>query len=86
MFGISGLVLASAMLTAAAGNHPMTFPSVPQAELAQFCDMYGDGRHLATFFMDDGLRLQGHVNCNKVTFTLSQILPPIDEQIAPHIG
>jgi hypothetical protein len=77
MFGISGLAL---LAVAALSGQPA--PSVPQTELAQFCHMYGQGHHLATFFMDDGLRLQGHVNCNKVTFTLSQIMPPIDEEIA----
>ena len=64
------------MLTLAANGAAL--PMVPQSELSAFCHEYGAARaHLATFFMDDGLRLRGHVNCTTVTFTLSMILPPI---------
>jgi hypothetical protein len=55
------------------------FPTVPSAELSAFCHQYGAARaHLATFFLADGLRLRGHVNCTTATFTLNLILPPIE--------
>ena len=78
MLGDLKLAIASAILVI------VTFPThaapfgVPQAEIAQFCQERGPGLHLATFFMDDGLRLRGHVNCEKVTFTLSMVLPPLE--------
>lgn len=75
---VSAAVLTAAVATLTFGAQAASFPSVPQPELAAFCQEYGAARaHLATFIMDDGLRLRGHVNCKTVTFTLNMILPPI---------
>ena len=84
MFALARIVLVAATFVAPAVNAQAAFlPSVPQAELSAFCQEYGASRvHLATFFMDDGVRLRGHVNCTSVTFSLAMILPPIDEEIA----
>lgn len=73
------LVLVPVLLaTATFGAGAAFLPQVPQAELASFCQEYGAARtHLATFFMDNGVRLRGHVNCKSVTFTINAILPPI---------
>jgi hypothetical protein len=82
MFATARLATASAIFAALAFNASAAgFPTVPPAALADFCQMHTAGVHVATFFMNDGLRLQGHVNCTKVSFTLGAILPPIDEQI-----
>ena len=78
MLGDLKLAIASAILVIATfPTHAAAF-GVPQAELTEFCHEGGPGIHLATFFMDDGLRLRGHVDCKTVTFTLSMILPPIN--------
>jgi hypothetical protein len=72
------LLIASAILVVVTfPTHAAAFPGIPQAELTEFCQEGGPGIHLATFFMDDGLRLRGHVDCATATFTLSMILPPI---------
>jgi hypothetical protein len=74
-FAMIPAALAALTLSASA----MGLPTVPQSELTAFCHEYGAARaHLATFFLDDGLRLRGHVNCTTQTFTLSMILPPIE--------
>jgi hypothetical protein len=75
MFGIGGFALLAAVTFGAQPNQ-----IVPQPELDRFCQMYGTGHHLATFFLHGGVRFQGHVNCDKITFTLSQVLPPIGEE------
>jgi hypothetical protein len=74
------LAIASPLLAVLTlGAHAAGLPSVPQSELTAFCHEYGAARpHLATFFLDDGVRLKGHVNCTSGTFTLSLILPPMD--------
>lgn len=83
MFALARIALVSTVLAAPAFSAQAFALTVPQTELNNFCAEYGTSRiHLATFFLDDGIRLRGHVNCKTVSFMLSMILPPIDEQVA----
>ena len=83
MFSVGGFAFASAMVIGIGFGAHAHVPTVPQAELAKYCQMVGPGVHQSTYFTDSGIRLVGHADCNAVTFTLSEILPPLDEEILP---
>jgi len=80
MFGIGGFAAAWVVVVGLGLGAHAHLPVVPQDEVTAFCQTFGAGIHHATFFTQTGVGLEGHVNCAESSFTLSQILPPIEEE------
>ncbi len=57
--------------------------TVPPAEVTALCKEYGSGKFTAIYILDDGYALKGSADCDAVSFTVSEILPPFVDDGAP---